>query len=271
MSTADEVLQRIAAREADPEWQAQQRKEREQREKDGRRARAAAQQEALLSIGLPGKDVDLLRTGKVEKTRAILALEMPAVLIVLSGGTGTGKTTATSWWLWGWHRDPANWPEVSEWGTQPKCRGSAVFVTAAALARWGRYNEAEMDTILRATLLAIDDLGSEYLDTKGAYLSLLDEIVNERYANRRPTVLTTNLNVNDFRERYGERIADRIRESGRFEALGDDSMRGGEGKAGKAGKAHKQETIALVRPPAKRAVGAPEPDRRLPRERDDDE
>jgi DNA replication protein DnaC len=101
-----------------------------------------------------------------------------------------------------------------------------MFVTAARLARWSRYDEAAMEKLLKAKRLVIDDIGTEFMDANGSYQALLDEIVNERYANKRPTLMTTNLEVQAFAARYGERVADRIRESGRFVFVGRDSLRG---------------------------------------------
>jgi DNA replication protein DnaC len=77
--------------------------------------------------------------------------------------------------------------------------------------------------------MVIDDLGVEYLDKNGNFLQRLDELIDERYSNYRQTIITTNLNVKAFKERYGERVADRIREGfefgGAFMELAESSMR----------------------------------------------
>jgi DNA replication protein DnaC len=100
-----------------------------------------------------------------------------------------------------------------------------VWVTAAKLARWERYDQEEMAKLLKVGKLVIDDLGGEYLDKGGFYASLLDELINERQAGSRATILTTNLDAAGFSSRYGERIVDRIREGGRFFACGNASLR----------------------------------------------
>jgi DNA replication protein DnaC len=64
------------------------------------------------------------------------------------------------------------------------------------------------------------------MDSKGAYLSLLDEVVNTRYERLRPTVLTTNIDAQRFRARYGERITDRLNERSGFVVLAGGSLRG---------------------------------------------
>jgi DNA replication protein DnaC len=71
----------------------------------------------------------------------------------------------------------------------------------------------------------IDDLGSEYHDAKGFFQTLLDEIIDVRYAGKLPTVITTNLDAAGFAAWYGERIVDRVREGGRFIACGNASLR----------------------------------------------
>jgi DNA replication protein DnaC len=100
-----------------------------------------------------------------------------------------------------------------------------VWVTAAKLARWERYDEEAMNKLLRTPRLVIDDLGGEYLDKGGFYASLLDELINERQSSSRPTIMTTNLAAEAFKARYGERIVDRIREGGRFFECGNASLR----------------------------------------------
>jgi DNA replication protein DnaC len=255
MEGMEKKLEELASQEADPAWQERMREKLKEREQEVRRVTGVAQREFLGKLDLPAKDLDLFKSDAFRRTAAVEALAKAAVLTVLSGGTGTGKTTAAAWWIYSWVNEPGNWGDVSEWGSAPKPRGSVVFVTAAKLARWARYNDDKMDAILRASRLVIDDLGAEFLDAKGAYASLLDEVINERYAHRRPTVLTTNANLDDFKARYGERIADRIREAGRFIALGKDSMRP------RGGALPKQPALTL----------APAVDPRLPPEADDDE
>lgn len=252
MREMDELLTRVAAREQDPAWQDRMRREDEAAKKRADRAHENAKRALIAKIGLPGKDLSLMQADGPRPTAATAALSGPVVLTVLSGGTGTGKTTAAAAWLYSFAVDPENWRDLEgKPGTifGPGAPGCLLFFTAARLARVSRYSEEEMRSLLRARRLVIDDLGAEYLDEKGAYLSLLDEVVNERYAERLPTVLTTNLQADAFKARYGERIRDRIREAGRFVSLGETSMRG--------------------RP--QRAPAPPSGDSRLPREQDEDE
>lgn len=173
----------------------------------------------LVDQGVPVKDIERATTGDVVETKAIVAvkaaLERISTLVVLSGPRGCGKTTAATWWL----MQPRQVPRFVT--TKP-----VRFTDAPTLARWPRYDDGKMRELERAIALVIDDLGMEYDDKQGAFRSFLDGLVNARYAMQLPTVITTNLPVDDFKERYGERIADRIREAGSFVGLAGDSLRG---------------------------------------------
>jgi IstB-like ATP binding protein len=154
----------------------------------------------LLDLGLLDLESEAVRQAKQN------ALES---LIVLSGGVGAGKTSAACWWL----RERAR-RGVAGW-----------FMTAALLARWPRYDVGEMARLLRIDALVIDDLGTEYMDDKGNFMAILDEVIDSRTANEKQTLVTTNLGVEAFRERYKDRVADRIRESGRFLSVSAPSRR----------------------------------------------
>lgn len=62
--------------------------------------------------------------------------------------------------------------------------------------------------------LAIDDLGTETLLKRnyGNESFPLVELIYKRYDERLPLVFTTNLKASEVKERYGERIADRMNE-----------------------------------------------------------
>ena len=64
---------------------------------------------------------------------------------------------------------------------------------------------------LEIPFLVLDDLGTEYLKDGGMAESFLDELFYEREANRRTTIITSNLNAQQLTERYSPRIIDRLR------------------------------------------------------------
>jgi DNA replication protein DnaC len=150
------------------------------------------------------------------QARPIQTLAMQAVkqhtgeMLVLSGASGCGKTAAACWWLF----------------QQPnEVLARSLFITAARLARLNKFDDETMSQVFCAHRLVLDDLAVEYSDEKGFFRSFLDEIVNERYANKRQTLITTNVDVETFKIRCGERITDRLREAGAFVSLGNPSLR----------------------------------------------
>jgi DNA replication protein DnaC len=175
----------------------------------------------VLRLGLPAHV--LAQTPGMQRTIAIESTADSFGILVLSGDPGCGKTFAAVRWIADYVNDDSRWPSP---GSAVQLKGRPpVFVTAAALARWDRYEQEPMLKLLRAPRLAIDDLGAEYLDKNGFYAALLDEVLNERYSGRLPTLLTTNLDIDEFKARYGDRIAGRIRETGKFVACGGIDMR----------------------------------------------
>ncbi len=77
--------------------------------------------------------------------------------------------------------------------------------------KWGTEGE---QTILRslanAELLILDDLGTEQ-DTPWSRTQIYN-IIDSRYRNELPTIITINLSLNDIEKRYGKRTYDRILE-----------------------------------------------------------
>lgn len=129
-------------------------------------------------------------------------------LLVLSGGVGTRKSGSACWAL---------------------AERAGRYVTADDLSGLAAARDEEGIVLYRqlkkAALLVIDDLGGEYVDDKGWFVRALASIVDARYAACLKTIMTTNLNAERFKATYGERIADRIRESGRFRDVAGLSVR----------------------------------------------
>ena len=198
----------------------------------------AAKHFGQLPIPSRAKEVVLTQMADTEATAA--AAQAGADILVLSGSPGCGKTVAAALWVFHFIADPARWA-FDDKPVKPPKKGEAyygcgparprftalspIWLTAARLSRQDRYDEDSMSELLTTDRLVVDDLGGEYLDKNGFYMGLLDELVNEREANKRATIFTTNLNAKAFRDRYGERIYDRIKEGGRFIACGNVSMR----------------------------------------------
>lgn len=127
--------------------------------------------------------------------------------LVMLGNVGSGKSTAAAWAArmllfrlclaeqpGGTHREHCRWLTGAELGR--------IYTHDRDAAR-------DWEALKRASVLVIDDLGTEGADSRSA--EALWELVEARTNNIWPTVLTSNLTASEFKKRYGERIADRIR------------------------------------------------------------
>jgi DNA replication protein DnaC len=158
------------------------------------------------SWAVPRRVLDVLseRPRVTEGVQAVKAWQSRSAsdwCLVLSGPPGVGKSIAAAWWLAHEARDRRDVPNAFP-----------CWWTAGKLARVSGY-DGTIDRVGKVGPLVIDDLGTEYGDANGYWYSRLDELLDQRYSNNRRTILTTNLNASEFRERYGERIVDRIREA----------------------------------------------------------
>ena len=126
--------------------------------------------------------------------------------LVLMGSVGTGKTTIAYALRYAWQQ----------------------FLTIARIYKCdevARLIEADKSWIKEVAscsgLLILDDLGTE----KKIYgEEVIPYIIYQRYERRMPTIITTNYNTEKIRERYGERIADRLRTYSRI-IMNYDSLR----------------------------------------------
>lgn len=179
----------------------------DERREQGRRV------EFLRKAGVPKRVLTVLERGIRPNTATAAVETFGGGILVLSGQPGCGKTVAAAHWLM---------------QTIPTYSGDSVargFVTAFQLERVSRYDNDAMRELERTRRLAIDDLGTEYLDKNGHFVSFLDGLINVRYSEERDTVIATNLDANEFKQSYGARIADRIRECGRFVSINEPSLR----------------------------------------------
>lgn len=76
----------------------------------------------------------------------------------------------------------------------------------AGKSREALYNISQ--DLYHCDLLVIDDLGTEY--TNAYVVSLLFSCLNERHLRRKSTLISTNLSLEDLRNKYSERIFSRI-------------------------------------------------------------
>jgi hypothetical protein len=136
-------------------------------------------------------------------------------VLLLLGGVGSGKTTGAAWVLLRQLEREAGVTHPS--GGHPV--DPAMFATAPefnGLSDYHPESRAWLERLCRCTLLVLDDLGTERMGD--GELSCVQRVISERHATNRRTVLTSNLTAAAFVARYGERVADRIRESGTVRA-----------------------------------------------------
>lgn len=128
--------------------------------------------------------------------------------LILAGGVGLRKTGSACWAL-----------------TQKP----GVFVTADEALRLSTSRIVEDIEAWRrarnAQVLVVDDMGGEYSDDKGWSVKVFNGLLDHRYSSGLKTIATTNLQRERFAADYGERITDRIRETGRWLTLGGQSVR----------------------------------------------
>jgi hypothetical protein len=140
------------------------------------------------------------------RSRSLLTSDR--TLLVLSGGTGTRKSGSASWAL---------------------TRKAGRFITADEIGRIAGSREGDNQRIWQLTrgtpLLVIDDLGGEYVDDKGWFVKVFNSLVDYRYGSKLKTIITSNLDAKTFKNDYGERVTDRIREAGAWTNLGGASAR----------------------------------------------
>ncbi len=134
-------------------------------------------------------------------------------LILISGSTGVGKTYLI--------KCMAN--ELLERGKVLKI-STAYAMNQDFQNFYKKKDDSFLQKYLEVEILFIDDFGAEPF-----YKNVTEECfyltINERKMKRLPTIITTNLTLDDIRARYGERIYSRIvdrQTSINFFLVGDD-------------------------------------------------
>lgn len=168
---------------------------------------------AWKSCDVPARLRREIESGAYERKPVLCRVEewggVPAAdswCLLLCGKPGVGKSLAAAYWLWSSAAAIKRWAHVAD------------------LMRVGLYG-AELEDYWNAGALVLDDVGTEFSDTKGVFAAVFDGFVEKRCARERKTVITTNLDPESFKRRFGERVADRLRLGSVYVASGE-SMRG---------------------------------------------
>ncbi len=118
-------------------------------------------------------------------------------LLLLSGSVGLGKTYVSKCIM----------RRVIERGFT-----AASFTAYRLFSLFHQHRlgeDVDLDPILEVPLLIIDDIGTEPM-TKNVTKEYFFDLINERSAAGRKTVIVTNLPFHELDERYGERIFSRL-------------------------------------------------------------
>lgn len=69
-------------------------------------------------------------------------------------------------------------------------------------------NEGTLDMMLEADLLVLDDLGAEFSSSFSQ--SVVYNLLNSRIASGKPMIVSSNLTIQEFNEKYSRRIVSRL-------------------------------------------------------------
>ena len=148
-----------------------------------------------------------IRKPCVARVRSWDPTEPDQNILVLSGSAGCGKTTAAAWWALQQVRP-------------------TKFLRATSFASRSKYDDDARAEWITASSLVLDDLGAEFSDGKGSFLSALDELIDTFYGSRRALIITTNSTLQDFERRYQDRVFTRLKECAVWFGDASESLRG---------------------------------------------
>ena len=129
------------------------------------------------------------------------SFDMSSYSLIMTGETGLGKT----------HLSLAIAGEVIRKGYGVVYGSVQNLFSTIEKEHFGRSNDADGTTekmLLDCDLLILDDLGAEF--TTNFTIATLNNIVNTRILESKPTIISTNLTVPMLDDRYSRRIASRI-------------------------------------------------------------
>lgn len=137
----------------------------------------------------------------------------PSPSILMTGTTGLGKT----------HLSLAIARSIMEKGFSVIYNSALDLFNCLEKEKFSKTNNYEVDTlesVLNVDLLILDDLGVE-IDNK-FYKSVLYNIINTRYIRSIPTIINTNLDLDDLKSKYEDRILSRMFSYQIMEFYGED-------------------------------------------------
>ncbi len=121
--------------------------------------------------------------------------------LLLFGDTGTGKTFLSNCVA----------KALMESNHSVVYFTASQFVNIFDIKNKGEATDAEKEQISSCELLIIDDLGTEFTNTYNS--AQFFACLNDRLLHSKSTLISTNLSIDDIRDRYSERVSSRILQS----------------------------------------------------------
>lgn len=89
-----------------------------------------------------------------------------------------------------------------------------VFITSTELVAAATSSKEEYESVKSCRFLIVDDMGIEPTVVKnfGTEITPVTDLIYHRYDRKAMTIITSNLDDSSIKERYGERVADRLKE-----------------------------------------------------------
>lgn len=118
--------------------------------------------------------------------------------LLFMGKTGLGKT----------HLTLSIVSEIIKRGYNPIYGSAENLFSSIEAERFGGEGKGTYNSVLDCDLLVIDDLGTEIKTASSK--SLLYNIINTRLLSNKPTIINTNLDIDDIEILYTQRVASRF-------------------------------------------------------------
>lgn len=196
------------------------RRAREERERD---TDGQGMEWRLQRLGVPTKALIDLRgfydtpaTDAAKKAHGVPAEMCP--FLALMGETGQGKTVAAAWFFREVARRTS--PDVPTGSSPP-----LMWLTGSRFTSLSAFSPDDsrlLEDARKARLLVVDEVGH---DATALGASALRDLFLQRESNGRRSVIASNLNATDFREKYGAALLDRLLNRGVCVSLKGKSMR----------------------------------------------
>lgn len=145
-------------------------------------------------------------------------------LLILSGKYGCGKTLAAICTIPLYKVAKGIYRKLNIEENPHYYGGRHKFITSHDVLK-SAFKDDPDEYFKTPNLLIVDDLGWEHFTDKGFGISEWDRFFDCRYRDLLPTIITTNLSPEEFKEKYTLRIYDRLKESAIWFQGSDDSLR----------------------------------------------